>query len=151
MSSIASCLFVTSPHNLTIWKIWAGLSVSQAILWNGMNKSCEFSAAELLQVIVSVPGAADTNLTDVLFKTACHCCQPRARSLWKAHRGRVSIGMETQVYFISLPKCKGESAQETKRKGVRKRGRERPEALRAAVVSCGDGQSKHLRAVWMTF
>lgn len=103
------------------------------------------------QVIVSTPQAVDRGLTDRRRRRACHCWQPKARSLWEAHGEWVSIGMETQVYFISLPKCKGESAWEPQRKRDRERRRERPGPLKASVVSSGDGQPKHLRAVWMAF
>lgn len=66
------------------------------------------------QVIVSTPRAADRSLIDRRCRRARHRWQPKARSLWKsAKRKKMSIGMETQVYFICLPKCKGESAWET--------------------------------------
>lgn len=112
-------------QNLIIWKIWTGRRVSQAVFRIGMNKSHVFDrffCCWFSQVIVSTPQAADRSLTDRLCRHACHCWQPKARSLRKAHGERVSIGMEMQVYFISLPKCKGESAWETRRKRDRERG-----------------------------
>ena len=119
-------------QNLIIWKIWTGRSVSQAMFWIDVNKSCvfdRFHCCWFSQVIVSTPRAADRGLTDRRHRHACHCWQPNARSLWEAHGERVSIGMETQVYFISLPKCKGESAWETQRKRDRERQARPPQSL----------------------
>lgn len=93
------CHAATLQH-LIIWKIWAGRSVSQAMFWIGMNKSHVFDrffCCWFTQVVVSTPRAADRSLTDRQCRRACHCWQPKARSLWKAQRERVSIGMETQV------------------------------------------------------
>lgn len=73
---------------------------------------------------MSAPRAADGGLIDRQRRHACRCWQPKARSLCRAHGEWVSIGMETQVYFISLPRCKGESAWETQRE--REMERERP-------------------------
>lgn len=99
-------------------EIWSALRVSQ--FWIDMNKSSVFDwffCCWFSQVIVSVPGAADRSLTDMRCRHARHCWQSKARSLWKAHGERVSVGMETQGYFIRCQNAKGRTHE-------RHRGRE---------------------------
>ncbi len=59
------------------------------MFWIDMNKSCVFDGffcCWFSQVIVSAPEAADRRLTDRQCRHACHCWQPKVRSLWKARR-----------------------------------------------------------------
>lgn len=71
------------------------------------------------------------------------CWHPKVRCLWEAPREQMSIGMETQVYFFDLPKCRGESAWETERR------RDRPGHFKASVCSSDDSRPKQFRAVQM--
>lgn len=118
-----------------------------AVFWINMNTSNVFDrfvCCWLSQVIVSMPLGGWQRPDRQTVQACMPLLTPKARSLWKAHRERVSIGIETQVYFFSA--CQNAKGREHERHRDRERGH-----LKASVVSSGGGQPKHFRAVRMGF
>lgn len=91
-----------SPHGLgAVWAIHVWINMNKLNVFDGLF-CCWFP-----KVMASASWEADRGLTDRRHRLACHYWLSKARSLWKAQRHRVGIGIETHIYLFGFPNLKG--------------------------------------------
>ena len=139
-----------TSQNLIIWKICAGRGVSQAMFWIDVNKSYVFDrffCCRFSPVMVSTPQGGGQRPD----RQKVQACVPllTAKSLIFVKSSQRASEYWKWKHKSILSACQNAKGRDRERE--RERQRERPGHLKASVVSSGDGQPKHLRAVWMAF